>query len=220
MNDKDINEIIEVVTEEAEKLIKNRPPRNLWSNSEEVIKNWKSTGLLDGVTEDHYFELSKRLGEAAKILFDTCPPDNTPEKYKHEELSGFILPIIVRIYQRLFSKTPSSQWLLTDFTKFKQDHEELLLHLKRSSYYGIGGEAEFSALYCDEIVSKILYPEPKPILFKYKDQEKTGFVYQESDLQYYVSEGKNVGGAQMWLINKEDLIKWFDSVEEWFNYKK
>jgi len=54
----------------------------------------------------------------------------------------------------------------------------------------------------------MLLPENTPrVTFTYNGQEHHGYIYLREDTEdkIYISEGRNVGSAQMWIVSKNDI---------------
>lgn len=120
----------------------------------ETTDRWNKTGLLDGMKENDMSIMAVILELIVQELIKTCPPDNTPEKRKHEEFSGMILPIARRVFEQLEGKKfPDIKWLIEDYEKFYKERGYLIKDL--NTHHAVDGEAEFCSMYCTDVVGRI-----------------------------------------------------------------
>lgn len=91
----------------------------------EMISRWRKTGLLDGLTESEELLIAKHLQDATRFLIDKA--DNGQQS-NVEKISGFMLPIIVRLGRdrRIFYVNIEQLYndLLNRFSNFVGDEGE------------------------------------------------------------------------------------------------
>lgn len=114
-----------------------------------LTEKWRVTGLLDGL-------INETTCDKLAGYLDTVATRLIKEK-NSEQLCGIMIPIVRRVYDRVPpDKFPLVDWLYDDCKKWVDGHKKLLERLMNESYNKIDGEAEFVALYTDDVVNRIL----------------------------------------------------------------
>ena len=119
-----------------------------------ITEKWRQTGLLEYLeNETQCDELALALEEMAHRLLKDVPP-YTKES---EKFAGMILPIVRRVYEDA-NVRPSTEWLYNDFKKFYTDKKQLMEEWHESAINKIDAEAEFTAYYVDDVVTRLTNP--------------------------------------------------------------
>jgi hypothetical protein len=114
-----------------------------------ITEKWRKTGVLEDLeTETQCDELALALENMAHRLLKDVPP-YTPD-------SGFaemMLPIIRRLYENIHPTLPT-EWLYNDFKQFYTDKKQLREEWYETAMHKIDAEAQFTAYYVDDVVSR------------------------------------------------------------------
>lgn len=119
----------------------------------EITQKWLATGLLDQLDESKHDEMARILDTIAIKLIADAPPDNTPEKRKHEQFCGIVLPVARRVFEDIEGKSLDADWLYEDFKNYYEKEGSLIKEL--NCYISQDGEAEFCLLYSELCVKKV-----------------------------------------------------------------
>lgn len=115
-----------------------------------TTEKWRPTGLLEDLeNETQCDELALALDNMAHRLLKDVPP-YTPDS---ERFAGMILPIVRRLYDNIHPTLPT-EWLYNDFKQFYTDKKQLRQEWHETAINKIDAEAEFTAYYVDNIVSR------------------------------------------------------------------
>lgn len=126
-----------------------------------TVEKWRQTGLLDNLNEDQCDELASLLKVTVNRLYEDVPPYNTslPPRLRKEseEFASMILPIVRRLYNEV-KPVPNIHWIYDDFKRFYNEKKQLRQELWETAINKIDSEAEFTALYVDDVVNKLNNP--------------------------------------------------------------
>jgi hypothetical protein len=115
-----------------------------------ITEKWRPTGLLDDLPNEITCDrVAEKLEEAGQYLITITDKDDL--------LVGIVLPSIRKVYGTLgcSGMYPTAKWLVDDCKKFMEKHKELLKELVENSYIALDGEAEFTWLYCKDVLKRI-----------------------------------------------------------------
>lgn len=119
-----------------------------------TTEKWRQTGLLEQMdNEDQCNELASALEVMAHRLLEDVPP-YTKES---EQFASMILPIVRRLYEDI-KPLPNIHWIHDDFKRFYHENKELREKLWKTAINKIDSEAEFTALYVDDVVNRLTNP--------------------------------------------------------------
>lgn len=127
-----------------------------------TTEKWRQTGLLEYLdNETQCDELALALESMAHRLLKNVPP-YTKES---EQFASMILPIVRRVYEEIVRRVyedvnvlPSTEWLYNDFKKFYTDKKHLMAEWHKNAVNKIDAEAEFTAHYVDDVVTRLTNP--------------------------------------------------------------
>ena len=112
------------------------------------------TGLLEYLdNETQCDELALALESMAHRLLKDVPPYTA----ETEQFAAMILPIVRRVYEDA-NVLPSTDWLYNDFKKFYTDKKQLMEELRKNAVNKIDAEAQFTAHYVDDVVTRLTNP--------------------------------------------------------------
>jgi len=78
--------------------------------NDDMIKRWRDSGLLDGLTPELEMECAQSLETAMNLLIN----DTIPKNY-----AGVIFPMVRMVYStRIKDNVPDIEWLCRDFIEF------------------------------------------------------------------------------------------------------
>lgn len=114
-----------------------------------ITEKWRKTGILEGLeNETQCNEVASALESMeAKLI------DNKPYTKESEQFVSMILPIVRRVYEEV-NVMPSTEWLYNDFKQFYSDKKQLREEWYETAMHKIDAEAEFTAYYVDDVVSR------------------------------------------------------------------
>lgn len=124
-----------------------------------TTEKWRQTGLLEKLdneelnNEDKCNELAAALEAMAHRLLEDVPP-YTKES---DQFASMILPIVRRLYDEI-KPLPNIHWIYADFKQFYNENKELREKLWKTAINKIDSEAEFTALYVDDVVNRLTNP--------------------------------------------------------------
>lgn len=124
-----------------------------------TTEKWRQTGLLEKLdneeldNEDKCNELASALEVMAHRLLEDVPP-YTKES---EQFASMILPIVRRLYDEV-KPFPNIHWIYADFKQFYNEKKQLRQELWETAMHKIDAEAEFTALYVDDVVNRLTNP--------------------------------------------------------------
>lgn len=121
-----------------------------------LVNKWEKTGLLEATHPQDRFELATLLEDLCQYLINR-KADELQKKLvteqTTEEIAGFVLPVLVRLYNERREVCPKDMgWLLEDFEKYYSKKREEFRELKK--HHDIDEEAEFCGFYVDFFGSK------------------------------------------------------------------
>lgn len=126
-----------------------------------TTEKWRQTGLLENLNEDQCDELASTLEVMAHRLFEDVPPYNTslPPRLRKEseQFASMILPIVRRLYDEV-KPLPNIHWIYDDFKRFYNEKKQLRQELWETAINKIDSEAEFTALYVDDVINRLTNP--------------------------------------------------------------
>ena len=118
-----------------------------------TTEKWRKTGLLEYLAnETQCDEVASALESMAVKLID-----NKPYTVETEQFAAMILPIVRRVYEDA-NVLPSTEWLYNDFKKFYTDKKQLMEEWYKTGSNGADAEAEFTAHYVDDVVTRLTNP--------------------------------------------------------------
>lgn len=124
-----------------------------------TTEKWRQTGLLEKLdneeldNEDKCNELAAALEAMANRLFEDVPPYIK----ESEQFASMILPIVRRLYDEV-KPFPNIHWIYADFKQFYNEKKQLRQELWETAMHKIDAEAEFTALYVDDVANRLNNP--------------------------------------------------------------
>lgn len=121
----------------------------------EITQKWLVTGLLDQIDENQQDEMARILDTIAIKLIAAAPPNDTPEKGKHEQFCGIILPTARKVFEELEGELSDVEGFY-EYCKdgFYEKGGDLLVK-DLNSYISLDGEREYCCLLCEHYVENV-----------------------------------------------------------------